>query len=404
MKLKGYSWLGFIVIIIFIVTFILMFQGFGDREYGPNLIVGFIGALISALITLILLRDQTHSEEERDKSIKMYENKLKAFAEFNKFLWEKDEIDDERLRLSCMQNLIFYLKNEQINKLLEHAKTIKSESNKGKIEKAKAEILKILKESLDEKDIIDSKLIYNLSAILTPNELVSNDCNVDLKQAQELDSLRAAAAGVSADQVATAATSIEGVKAPIENNITEIDEIIRDNNDEIKKRFGIGENVRYWHFNALDANLQAKRLKQPNPILSLVEWGESWRTERLQEVQPGDIVFLFYKGGPGYVGMYQALETQVIENEDTSDANSSVKIFINGKETESKPFDDELRKNDIYEAIDDGADYVANILVKELSTTEEWGNPCETVIRQTIARMNPDRTETLLNYFYKFLK
>ena len=63
-----------------------------------------------------------------------------------------------------------------------------------------------------------------------------------------------------------------------------------------------------------------------------------------------------------------------------------------------------LRKNDIYEAIDDGADYVANIIVEELSSTEEWGNPCETVIRQTIGRMNPDRTKILLNYFNKFKK
>lgn len=120
----------------------------------------------------------------------------------------------------------------------------------------------------------------------------------------------------------------------------------------------------------------------------------------MKGVKTGDIIFLFYRGGPGYVGMYKAKGIQVIENEDNSNANSNVTIF-NGKNSESRPFDEELRKNDIYNAIDDGADYVANILVEELATKEEWGNPCETVIRQTIARMSPDRTEILLNYFSK---
>lgn len=208
---------------------------------------------------------------------------------------------------------------------------------------------------------------------------------------------------ISIDSSATQAqNTVDLVESPSINS----DNITQETNqiDEIKKLFGIDENASFWHFNALDPAKQAERLKQPNPIISLIEYGESWRTERLQEVKPGDIVFLFYRGGPGYVGMYKALKTQVLENEDVTNGSSNVKIVINGIESESKPFDDELRKNDIYEAIDDGADYVANIIVEELSSTEEWGNPCETVIRQTIGRMNPDRTKILLNYFNKFKK
>ena len=383
---KGYNWLSAIVIVILVVTILLMFQGFGDREYGPNLIVGFIGALISAVITLMLLRDQTNSEEKRDKSIKMYENKLKAFAEFNRFLWEKDELDDERLRKSCMQNLIFYLDNDRIVELIKYAEIIKSEDNKGKREQAKADILRILKESLNKEDKIDSKTIIKLSATLTPEVGINSENNSEVSNINPVSS-----------------------SSPSEqNNNPEVNQeeepIIKTEIEEIKKRFEIADNASFWHFNALDPAKQAERLKQPNPILSLIEYGESWRTERLQEVKPGDIIFLFYRGGPGYVGMYKAVETQVIENEDISDSNSNVKLYINGVVSESKPFDDELRKNDIYEAIDDGADYVANIKVEELSSTEEWGNPCETVIRQTIGRMNSDRTRTLLSYFDRFKK
>lgn len=397
MKLKGFSWMGFIVIIIFLVTFILMFQRFGDREYGPNLIVGFIGALISALITLILLRDQTHSEEESERKKNLYLNKLSSYRKFNDILWQSSTSEPtkkyfEKVRNNCLSVLVVFLPPKKLKEL----ETILSEAKLKNWDAIKPKISQLLKEDLmgdnskGDKTIIDqAKTIQNINSYFL--SIIAKFVDEDNEETTEI----AASSAVPSQKAVVESIS----KNEIDNPHQDIPIV-----DEIRNRFGISEGAAFWHFNALDPKVQGERLKQPNPILSLIEYGESWRTERLQEVKPGDIVFLFYKGGPGYVGMYQALETQVIENEDTSDGNSNVKIFINGKETESKPFDDELRKNDIYEAIDDGADYVANIIVKELSTTEEWGNPCETVIRQTIARMSPDRTEILLNYFYKFLK
>lgn len=374
-----------------------MFQRFGDREYGPNLIVGFIGALISALITLILLRDQTHSEEESERKKNLYLNKLSSYRKFNDILWQSSTSEPtkkyfEEVRNNCLSVLVVFLPPKKLKEL----ETILSEAKLKNWDAIKPKISQLLKEDLmgdnskGDKTIIDqAKTIQNINSYFL--SIIAKFVDEDNEETTEI----AASSAVPSQKAVVESIS----KNEIDNPHQDIPIV-----DEIRNRFGISEGAAFWHFNALDPKVQGERLKQPNPILSLIEYGESWRTERLQEVKPGDIVFLFYKGGPGYVGMYQALETQVIENEDTSDGNSNVKIFINGKETESKPFDDELRKNDIYEAIDDGADYVANIIVKELSTTEEWGNPCETVIRQTIARMSPDRTEILLNYFYKFLK
>lgn len=174
------------------------------------------------------------------------------------------------------------------------------------------------------------------------------------------------------------------------------------NIDVIKSDFGLNENVTFWHFNALEPDKQMERLKQPNPILSLIEYGESWRTERLQEVQPGDIIFLFYRGGPGYVGMYRAKGTQVFKNLDVTDEKSDVEVIVDGDTKDTIKYNDKtLLDNDIYAAIADGGDYVANIIVEPLATKEEWGNPCGSVIRQTIARMSGERVETLLKYFSK---
>ena len=131
-KINPYSWLIIalaVVLIGFLICFV--FWPYPDVDLGPNMVTAFLGVFLSGALTLVLLKGQSKSDEDKDKGIKMYENKLKAFAEFNKFLWEKDELDDEKLRQSCMQNLIFYLENDQIQKLIEHAKNIKSSDKKG---------------------------------------------------------------------------------------------------------------------------------------------------------------------------------------------------------------------------------------------------------------------------------
>jgi len=386
-KINPYSWLIIalaVVLIGFLICFV--FWPYPDVDLGPNMVTAFLGVFLSGALTLVLLKGQSKSDEDKDKGIKMYENKLKAFAEFNKFLWEKDELDDEKLRQSCMQNLIFYLENDQIQKLIEHAKNIKSSDKKGVRDNAKAEILKLLKESLNEKDIIDSKTIKNLYAILTPeigidNTLNTNNIDTPLTNNNE---------------------EIYSDDKNVDKNVNQVEPISEMNIDVIKSDFGLNENVTFWHFNALEPDKQMERLKQPNPILSLIEYGESWRTERLQEVQPGDIIFLFYRGGPGYVGMYRAKGTQVFKNLDVTDEKSDVEVIVDGDTKDTiKHNDKTLLDNDIYAAIADGGDYVANIIVEPLATKEEWGNPCGSVIRQTIARMSGDRVETLLKYFSK---
>lgn len=149
MKTKGYNWLTAIVLIILVVAIVLMFQGFSDKEYGTNLTVGFVGALISAAITLMLLREQTNSEDATQRSKQLYINKVSAYRSFNKVLWSKQAEDFtkryfETLRADCLTSLMVFLPHEKLEELA----TILYKANKKNWNLKRQEISKLLKEDL----------------------------------------------------------------------------------------------------------------------------------------------------------------------------------------------------------------------------------------------------------------
>ena len=374
--------IAFIFFLATLVVFII-----NSNSWATQVLAACLGAIITVIVTRLLLskqseieKEQKDSEDKKKRLFEMYNAKLRVYSDFVSKMFaalsdnkvEEKEILDLRTRL--FGHVSFYANGAvmtDINKALSDLYTkIESFSNADPsiIQKSFSNIAELLQKDLN-KDLIndwnsDSQSLSNLWN--TFDGLLDKSVFSDIKESQP-----------------------SFINEPINQEI---------DINEIKKKFNIYDNVTFWHFNAFDPNIQEKRLKQPNPILTLIEYGESWRTERLKEVNPGDVIFLFYRGGAGYVGMYRAEGIQVIESKDNTNDNSNVMVY-NGKTSESKPFDDELRKNDIYEAIDDGADFVANIIVDELATKENSGNPCETVIRQTIARMRDERVETLLRYF-----
>ena len=132
MLTKGYNWLSAIVVVILVVTISLMFQGFTDREYGPNLIVGLVGALISAGITLMLLRDQTNSEEKKERNSKVFEEKLKIYQDFletlNTVLEDGEVSPEEALKLKFKISMItLHTSSSHINAISESIKNILQE-------------------------------------------------------------------------------------------------------------------------------------------------------------------------------------------------------------------------------------------------------------------------------------
>jgi hypothetical protein len=145
------------------------------------------------------------------------------------------------------------------------------------------------------------------------------------------------------------------------------------------------ENITFWHFNMLD-DTQLKAFKDENWLLSLIEYNEDWRTNLLKQVQENDVVFLFRRGGYGYIGAFRAKETKVFTDVEWE------RLCNEGKYEKNAHYD-------MYDAFADGATSVANICVEPIAYNYN-GVGYLTVRRRTIERMNDmEAVKFLLNKF-----
>ncbi|MDE7149307.1 MAG: hypothetical protein K2O01_02700, partial [Bacteroidales bacterium] len=194
--------------------------------------------------------------------------------------------------------------------------------------------------------------------------------------------------------VVSDAVQSEESKAETENH----DMAVAFQNAEIQdiwQKYNDGE-IQCWHFAALDNGKQAAALGRQPAVLSLIEYGEDWRTERLEQVKENDVLFLFNRGGAGYVGMYRATGGQFIIH---NPAEGTPAVFEDGREEKREPTEDEIGRYDIYDAYEDDATYVSDVKVAEIKKLQgDTYNPIN-VVRQTIARLSPGNVQALLRYF-----
>ena len=133
----------------------------------------------------------------------------------------------------------------------------------------------------------------------------------------------------------------------------------------------------------LDPDIQIKKLPEIKE-LSLIEYnGEQWRTNLVQQVKDNDIIFLFQKGGNGYVGAFRAKGWRIF------DINAKKEVIMHGRKLEEKAGDNykkDVILYDIYESDADGGDWCANIIVEPIAFKYDGvGNPGG-VYRRTISR------------------
>lgn len=300
-----------------------------------------IGAILTAFVTVLLLQGQTASEAQRDKDVKIFEEKVKVYSDFTEKMWAM--LDDEKvteeelktLRNICFSKLVFYLNSEQIHSIFNQINSIDFENDDTAM-KAIGEITYILQSSLNtDKNIKSSDLIKLFNSF-------DKKKFVETEEAEEVVSV--AHNTVSQQQTTS--------------------------------------NVRYWHFNTLYEQQQITAFKNGNWILALIEYGEDWRTNAIRQVKPNDIIFLFKRGGAGYIGAFRALEP-------------TAKILEAGQNYTA----DEISKYDIYDGLDDGASLCSNILVEPIAYNFK-GVGYYTVRRRTIERMNDfEAVKFLLNRF-----
>ncbi len=161
-----------------------------------------------------------------------------------------------------------------------------------------------------------------------------------------------------------------------------------------------------WHF-CMWSSEQLNRLDKGENELSLVEYGENWRTKQVKQVQPNDIVFLF-RGNWRYSGVFKAIGWRVFfysTNEEgvrvvTEEVSEGISPVFQGKIQAISDVEDTLKKYDIYESFEDGATLCANVIVEKLSYIRDGVVTPNSTYRKTISRYDRTYAIRLLEKFF----
>lgn len=346
MKNKNFWLYGIIAFTLLFVASAVIFRIY-QIEILPSQFYGaLIGVVLTVIITYLLLQGQTDQEVKRDKDVKIFEQKIRVYSEFIEKMWamfDDGKITDEELRelrAICFRRLVFYLDSKQIKDIADQIDSIRDTSMK-----AAGQITHILQKSLDP----DKQKSLDPDKNEKSGDFIKLFNSFDKKELEKQE-------------------EPEKFETIVEN--------------AVEQQQQPTNNITYWHFNMLYEKQQIEAFKNENWVLALIEYGEDWRTNAIRQVKLNDVIFLFKRGGSGYIGAFRALEP-------------TSKILEGGNEyTET-----EKTKFDIYEGLDDGASLCSNILVEPIAYNFK-GVGYYTVRRRTIERMNDfEAVKFLLNRF-----
>jgi hypothetical protein len=343
-----------IIIIFGAVAFLLLYVSEGQF---PNLplssgIVALIGAVIGMLLTAFAvsfqLKLQSDGEVRRKVDEKIYEQRITIYTDFISKIWKLVDENEgsmsnnlkikKELREMCFDKLVFLLERKDTEKLEKIITEIDFNSADEIEIAAICKITNILQESLGNKHENELYLEHLYNAFdKKPMVAIAQNQTTAIEQQQDR------------------------------------------------------HNIQFWYFIML-ADEQLDEFKKGNWVLNLLEYrDEKWRTRLLEEVQNDDVVFLFRRGGCGYVGAFKVTGNRILTS----------------PEYENKKYsDNEIKKYDFYNSLSgvaygDGVKSAlsSNLLVEPIAYNSK-GVGYQTVPLKTIWRMNnPDRVKFLLNRF-----
>lgn len=236
-----------------------------------------IGAIITAIITVVLLKHQSASEEIKDRNAKVFEEKSQKFSKFISDLWDKwsdfkiDPDEIEEIRKTFYRDVYIYLPEDKLEKMADHFKGI---------------IPFVGKDLDNEAKSAARSEIFGIVNLL--KEEIGLSGTGKLKKGS--------------------GHAIEGIL----NKIDGVFEALRDTSEKIDQDSQITtESISvgtFWHFISYNDHHQREILKSHSVLmLGDGEGDGDKRTKLLQAIQKGDIIFL-YSRGVGYVGCFQARE------------------------------------------------------------------------------------------------
>lgn len=383
--MKSRSFWGVLALVVLLIAVVFAvascFGIYRGAEIPGRIVAAFTSVAVTGVITWILLKGQRSEDERKDKNINIFQEKLKVYAEFNRELWKiTDKVSLAELRDRIVKELVLMLPYDKMDSLEKYISELYENIEKEEyLNKFKSNITQILKDDIT-------------SDILQNEKRQQQNKNLDKGNAKRILQL------VNAFNLEKTQADIDESQAETENH----DMAVAFQDAKIQNIWqGYNEGkIQCWHFAALDNGKQAAALSREPAVLSLIEYGEDWRTERLEQVKKDDVLFLFNRGGAGYVGMYRATgEKFIIHNP----AEGKPTVFEDGCEKELPEekiaIANAIKPYDIYGAYDDGATYVSDVKVEEIKKLQsDTYNPIN-VVRQTIARLSPGNVKALLAYF-----
>lgn len=341
--MKKHIWLwGILLFTLFFVATSVLFRIYNVEILPSQFYGALIGVVITAIITVLLLQGQSAQEMKRDKDVKIFEQKIRVYSEFTERMWgmfDDEEIKVEELRelrAICFRKLVFYLDKKQLEDIAQEIPKFSSSIESAK--RAAESLTRILQDNLHNQ-ISEESSKGDLQKLFNSFEkaIVVEEKTVDIVEAEQ-------------------------ILSPTESQF------------------------QYWHFNMLEPSTQISAFKKNNWVLSLIEYGEDWRTNLIKQVKSNDIVFLYQKGANGYVGAFRVL-------------HPPNKILDSDSNRQNLYSSEEIEKFDIYEGLDDGASLCSNILVEPIAYNYK-GVGYYTVRRRTIERINDiEAVKFLMNRF-----
>lgn len=388
-----------IAVIILAALFVAFYMMGNDNSwFSIKQIIGIIvAAVISGVITVILLKEQSETQEKmlnrqeetkdkmleeqrksevaRAKDVKIYSNKIAAFSSFNKSVWT-DDLDDvekaaeivENIRKQLYSKVILYLNTNEI-------KTIQNlipEEGTNNFPVVLSGIIGILNRNA-EKNLSDNK--------------TQSDSN---NSGQEEDKYQEACKDLW--------DKFSGWSGSFEKSVDGEDADFYGESRSIK--------VQAWHFCEWSTR-QLDRLDDGFNELSLVEYGEYWRTKLVKEVKKGDLVFLF-RGSKKYAGAFIAKGWRVFMYDEKRMVEEIVsdgieRVLPEGKSSIKDPgIASILEKYDIFESYKkDDSTSCANVVCERVSYFREGVDNPNTTYRKTISRYYEGYAVKLLEEFRK---
>ena len=405
---------GFIfwIILFFALLFATIIVYSVDNSWSVQVLAACLGAIITIIVTRLLLSSQNKIEREREKErreledklrkdFEFYNAKLKVYSESINQLWktysDSSKETKNKLQDSIFDKLIFYLSDNLIKQITQiiadyingykKKESEKKESEKKEIVEIYADITTLLKQDLDSKGEKPNKNHEE-----KPNE--NNKENPILKLRLVVDDLMQTLEREDKNN-----NKQQIITNPNNKTFSE-----RANQDEIKEEqqeqvtqqvYNI--NNQAWHFIMWDDYYNMQKLKEGRNELYFVE-NEEWRTNLLRQIEKDDLIMLYRKGGYGYIGAFRAKGRRIFDIEKGEEEEV---YFDKEYRTITGPqYDDDLKMHDIYEVKDDdGLTFISSIIVEPIAFMENGvGNPGG-VYRRTICRYDADYAWELMRYF-----